>query len=211
MMTFAQQLNDWLSRVRNTPWLRLAVAALAAVLGYFAVYHAAKKWKLTDTRHREMGFGGGAAIGIIVWLLLAPDEPVLIEQPAPTDIVITPPPVGGVAPVSFVYHPPNIDLTLSAPQPHPGSCSCGCGTLNNTLADIFNSFAQSYFANAAANEDAVVAAQLAAIPDYAKQYFNDQLPYEEALSDTALFFSAQGNSNTFLPGGISGPRLVRPG
>lgn len=208
MMTFQQQLADWLSRVRNTPLLRLAVALLSGVLGYFLVYHVAKKWKLTETRHREMGFGGGVAIAIIVWLLLEPDRPAAVVQPGDT-VTIVPPSPAGISPVTLSYIAPNITLQLNHQPPSVTSCGCGCGEVNNTLADIFNSFAQAFFKNAQADEAAVVAAQLASIPDYASQYFNDQLPYEEALSDTALFFSAQGNSNTFLPGGISGPRIIR--
>src|SRR6185503_4028744 len=125
--------------------------------------------------------------------------------PAGETVTIVPPVSPGISPVTLSYIAPNITLSLNQRPPQHGSCNCGCGETNNALADIFNSLAKSFFANAAANEDAIVAAQLAAIPDYASQYFNDQLPYEQSLSDTALFFSAQDNSNTFLSGGVGGP------
>lgn len=198
---------NWLDGVKANPLARLAVSIAAGILAYALTYYGSKRWNLAEARHKEMGFGAGVAATIIVWLLLQPQQQAAVtERPAETVNIELPPP-SDVGNYPYSVQAPNISVNLSLPQSAGSSCGCGCGVLSTQLSDMFTGFAKSFFANAQANEAQVVAAQLAAVPDWLKQYNNDALPYDASMTDTALFFSSGGASNTFLPGGLTPVRV----
>lgn len=162
-----------------TPVVRLVVALIAGFMFAVLVFLASKRWHLTDARHKEMAGVGGLAVGVIVWLLLAPQEG-LAEQPAQGEA-----PSVSVAVPPFVYTVPNIDLTINGPTYSNTECGCGCEEFPSQLADMFTAFANSFFANETANQAAILAAEMATLSPYQAQY-NPLYQYATA-ADYSLF------------------------
>lgn len=165
-----------------TPVVRIVAALVSGIVFSALVFYASKRWGLTKNRHKEMAGVGGVAVGVIIWLLLAPQSDV-VDQPAPA----AQPPSETVNIPPLVFNAPNIDITLGAPTYTNDNCNCGCEEFPSQLADMFNTFAASFFANETADQAAILKAEMAAIPAYNQQYINNPLMVYATSADYSLF------------------------